>query len=95
MNEIDWDKVEAVNDIPDDPTSFSNDYSILYDQNNEYTTTIINEFDTSEINIIGVEKNQFANILEDTKLEDNNFDLDSALSVYISTYIIVDEPNIV
>ena len=26
-----------------------------------------------------------------TKLEDNNFDLDSALSVYISTYIIVDE----
>ena len=28
-------------------------------------------------------------------LEDNNFDLDSALSVYISTYIIVDEPTIV
>ena len=88
FNEIDWNKLEAL----ENPLSFSNDYTLIASvgDNNENITTILNEFDTAAINLIGVEKDEFVKIFED-----NNSNLDLALEIYTEAYHIEDEPTII
>ena len=83
VNDIDWEQLETLENYSEgvylDPLSFSNDLKFIgsVGDNNEDITTIINEYDTSEINIVGVKKEDFI-----TKYEESGSHLFTAIEYY-------------
>ena len=91
LNEIDWDKLEILEDIQGaQPLSFSNEltFTASIGDNNENITTILNEFGTSEFTLIGVEKNEFTETYED-----NNSNFALTLEHYIDFSSINNDAN--
>ena len=81
FNNIDWERIEILDNesIYAEPLSFSNDLQFIANVgvNGEDITTIINEYGFSEINIIGVKKEDFI-----TKYEESGSHLFTAIESY-------------